>query len=48
MHLMFVAQGQKLHVLYLFVILESGIMLDVWINMLGVWGVIESNIVFHC
>lgn len=51
-HLIFVAlahgQKEKLYVLYLFVILESGIMLELWINMQGVWGVVENNIVFHC
>lgn len=48
-YLMFIAQDQKqkFYVLYLFVTLESGIMLELWINMQGVWGVVENNIVFH-
>lgn len=46
---MLVAQGQKqkLYIMNIFVILNSRIMLELWISMQDVQGVVESNIVFH-
>lgn len=48
-HLTLVAQGQKqkLYILSIFVILKSGITLELWINMQDIWGIVESNIAFH-